>query len=95
MKDLTTFCDHMIETATEANQHFTAETVADIKAELGQMKNDVAHSHLLRMRRELTEAMDASPSPIAPEHGVAWSQRCIVDQCIRWMQGELVNCKIN
>ena len=89
MRPLREFCDYMVESATKANQHFTAETYADLNARFGHMKNDVAHSHLLKLRKELTKAMENSPSPIAPEHGVAWTQRCDVDQCIDWMEGRL------
>jgi hypothetical protein len=89
MRPLAEFCEYMVESATKANQHFTAETYADLNARFGHMKNDVAHSHLLKLHRELTEVMNNTTTSIDPEHGVAWTQRCDVEQAIRWMEGEI------
>ena len=94
MRELRPFCEYMVEAANKRGQTFTAETFADIDARFGGMKNDVAHSNLLKLKRELTEAMNNCEDSIVPEHGVAWTQRCDVEQCIAWMEGGLENCEL-
>jgi hypothetical protein len=89
MNDLEPFFNYIIPAARAKNQDWDAEQYEMLQAKLKGMKNDVAHSHLMKFVREYKAIMDACDSPIDPEHGVAWSRKLNCQQAIEWMEGRL------